>query len=58
MKYTQNDKIMQVTDKTLIIGVDIAKAVHFARVFDWRGIELAKTFSFEATGTGFGRFKE
>ncbi|GLI51021.1 hypothetical protein TSYNTROOL_11070 [Tepidanaerobacter syntrophicus] len=58
MKYTQNDKIMQVTDKTLVIGVDIAKKVHFARAFDWRGIEIAKTFSFEATGTGFGRFKE
>jgi len=58
MKYKQNFKIMQITDKTLVIGVDIAKKVHFARGFDWRGIEVAKTFNFKATSTGFSEFKE
>ena len=58
MKYKQNFKIMQITDKTLVVGVDIAKKVHFARAFDWRGIEVAKTFSFKANGAGFFRFKE
>ncbi len=58
MKYKQNFKIMQITDKTLVIGVDIAKKVHFARAFDWRGIEVAKTFNFKATSTGFSEFKE
>jgi transposase len=58
MKYKQNFKIMQITDKTLVIGVDIAKKVHFARAFDWRGIEVAKTFNFKATSTGFFEFKE
>lgn len=58
MKYKQNFKIMQITDKTLVIGVDIAKKVHFARAFDWRGIEVAKTFSFKATSTGFSGFQE
>lgn len=58
MKYKQNFKIMQITDKTLVIGVDIAKKVHFARAFDWRGIEVAKTFNFKATSTGFSKFKE
>jgi len=58
MKYKQNLKIMQITNKTLVIGVDIAKKVHFARAFDWRGIEVAKTFSFRANSTGFFRFKE
>jgi len=28
MKYNQNFKIMQVTERTLVIGVDIAKKVH------------------------------
>lgn len=58
MKYNQNFKIMQITDKTLVVGVDIAKKEHFTRAFDWRGIEVAKTFSFKATGTGFSGFVE
>ena len=58
MKYKQNFKIMQITDKTLVIGVDIAKKVHFARAFDWRGIGVAKTYNFKATSTGFSEFKE
>jgi len=58
MKYNQNIKIMQITDKTLVIGVDIAKKVHFARAFDWRGLEVAKTYNFKATSTGFSQFKE
>ena len=58
MKYKQNFKIMQITDKTLVVGVDIARKVHFARAFDWRGIEVAKTFSFKANGTGFSRLIE
>ena len=40
MKYSQNSKIMQISEKTLIIGVDIASEVHFARAFDYRGVEL------------------
>ncbi|WP_434579434.1 hypothetical protein [Thermoanaerobacterium thermosaccharolyticum] len=33
MKYNQNTKIMQITEKTLIVGVDIAKEIHHARAF-------------------------
>lgn len=58
MKYKQNFKIMQITDKTLVIGVDIAKKVHYARAFDWRGIEVDKTINFKANSTGFLQFKE
>ena len=39
MKYTQNEKILQIKDSTLIIGVDIASQTHYARAFDNRGIE-------------------
>jgi len=38
MNYSQNKKILQLTDKTLIIGVDIAKYKHVARAQDFRGI--------------------
>ena len=58
MKYKQNFRIMQITDKTLVIGVDISKKVHYARAFDWRGVELDKTINFKANSTGFKEFKE
>ncbi|MBZ4687205.1 MAG: hypothetical protein JG764_838, partial [Clostridiales bacterium] len=53
MKYTQNFKIMQITERTLIVGVDIAKKKHYARAFDWRGIELSKVISFRTDKRGF-----
>lgn len=56
MNYTQNFKIEQVTEKTLVVGVDIAKKKHYARAFDWRGIELDKVISFKADSTGFSEF--
>ena len=40
MNCTQNEKISQVTENTLVIGIDIASETHYARGFDWRGIEL------------------
>ena len=47
MNYTQNRKIMQVTEMTLVVGVDIGSQWHYARAFDWRGIELTrKVFRF------------
>lgn len=58
MKYNQNSKIMQVTESTLVIGVDIAKKKHYARAFDWRGIELDKVISFKSTYQGFKSLEE
>jgi transposase len=58
MKYTQNFKIMQITERTLIVGVDIAKKKHYARAFDWRGIELSKVISFRTDKRGFRQFRE
>jgi hypothetical protein len=39
MNYTQNYKINQVEEETLVVGVDIAKKTHYARAFDWRGLD-------------------
>jgi hypothetical protein len=39
MNYTQNQKIMQVKETTLVVGVDIARNNHVARVQDYRGIQ-------------------
>ena len=47
MNYTQNEKIEQVTDSTMVVGVDIGSQIHYARAFDNRGRELTKRiFSF------------
>ena len=31
MNYTQNEKIEQVTDSTMVVGVDIGSQIHYAR---------------------------
>lgn len=47
MNYTQNRKIMYVTEVALVVGVDIGSQWHYTRAFDCRGIELArKVFRF------------
>ena len=43
MKYnTQNAKIASITEKTLIVGIDVGSETHFARAFDWRNYEYTK----------------
>lgn len=46
MKYKQskkqNQRILQITESTLVVGADIAKKTHVARAVDFRGIELDK----------------
>ncbi|MFR4457422.1 MAG: hypothetical protein ACLT5U_05425 [Mediterraneibacter gnavus] len=42
MKYTQNKKIEQVTDKTMVVGIDIGSQPHYTRAFDNCGRELKK----------------
>lgn len=58
MNCTQNEKICQVTDNTVVIGVDIAHEIHYARAFDWRGIEIGKVFHFENSKEGFESFNK
>lgn len=53
MNHTQNKKINQVQEGTIIIGIDIASEVHYARAFDWRGIELGKVIFFDNKLEGF-----
>ena len=49
MNYNQNEKIAQITSRTLIIGVDIAKYKHVARAQDFRGLEFSAPYHFENT---------
>ena len=57
MDYTQNAKIAQVTEQTLIIGVDVGSEIHYARAFNWRGQELSrKAFRFSNDLDGYLAF--
>jgi transposase len=58
MNYNQNEKIAQITNQTLIVGVDIAKFKHVARAQDFRGLEFSAPFHFENTKYGFDNFLE
>ena len=56
---TQNAKIEAITEKTLVLGIDIGSETHYARAFDHRGIEYSKKpFKFSNTEVGFVTFKE
>ena len=59
MKYnTQNKKIASITEKTLIIGIDVGSQTHYARAFDWRNYEYSKkAFAFSNDEEGFMAFK-
>jgi transposase len=58
MKSTQNEKISQIKFETLVVGIDIGKETHYARAFDYRGIELARLLKFSNTDQGFQRLEQ
>src|SRR5699024_9120849 len=53
MDFTQNQRLMQINENTLIIGVDIAKRKHVARAIDDRGRDLVKRLVFDNSLDGF-----
>ena len=42
MNSTQNKKIEQVKETTMIVGIDVGSEKHYFRAFNWRGIELTR----------------
>src|SRR5690625_5267883 len=53
LKKKQNQRILEITDRTLVIGADVAKKIHVARAIDYRGIELGKDLAFGNEANGF-----
>ncbi len=50
---TQNAKIASITEKTLIVGIDVGSETHYARAFDWRNYEYSrKPLEFSNTEAG------
>ena len=59
MHYTQNDKIRQATEGTIVVGVDVGSEKNYARAFKGNGIEITrKAFCFANTLEGFKAFDE
>lgn len=56
MNCNQNFRISQVNLETLVLGIDIGSTTHYARAFDWRGLELSKVFKFKNSFEGFQSF--
>lgn len=56
MNHMRNQKINQITNMTLIIGVDIAKETHYACAVDDRGRELSKSWKVKQSRQGFEGF--
>ena len=55
---TQNAKIASITEKSLIIGIDVGSETHFVRAFDWRNYEYSKKpLAFSNNEEGFLIFK-
>ena len=53
MNNQDNRRLEEITATTLIVGVDIAKKVHWARFVDYRGVEIGKAISIRCDRQGF-----
>jgi len=53
MQNTQQERIQRITPSTIIVGIDVAKDTHYARIIDHRGIDLMKPVKVHNTIDGF-----
>jgi len=58
MNYSKKEKINQITEETLVVGVDVSKNRHVGRFQDFRGIEYGNPIYFFNRESGFERFKQ
>ena len=55
MQDKQNQLIERISDKHLVVGVDIAQQFHVARAVNFRGIVVSDPLTFENNEEGFAR---
>ena len=53
MRNSLQEKLSRITPQTIIVGVDIAKKEHWARITDYRGVDLAKPVKVQNSEEGF-----
>ena len=49
----QQERIARVTPETMIVGIDVAKDLHWARITDYRGVDLMKPVKIHNNIDGF-----
>ena len=58
-KFSKNDKLLMLTNETLIVGCDIGSVWHYARAVNVKGIEISgKAFKFRNCKAGFESFRK
>ncbi|MED3689922.1 IS110 family transposase [Peribacillus butanolivorans] len=58
MQDKQNQLIERISDRHLVVGVDIAQQFHVARAVNYRGIVVGDPLTFENNEEGYNRFLE
>lgn len=58
MNYKQNQRLNQLDENILIIGVDVSKKFHVARAQDFRGVEFKRGIKLDNSRQGFAEFEE
>jgi transposase len=58
MQQKQNQLIERITDRHLVVGVDIAQQFHVARAVNYRGVVVGNPLTFENNEEGFNSFLE
>lgn len=58
MNYNQNQRLNQLDENILIIGVDVSKKFHVARAQDFRGVEFKRGIKFDNSKQGFDEFED
>ncbi|MGG0288793.1 IS110 family transposase [Peribacillus butanolivorans] len=58
MQDKQNQLIERISDRHLVVGVDIAQQFHVARAVNYRGIVVGDPLTFENNEEGFNKFLE
>ena len=48
-----NERITRITATTIIVGIDAAKEIHWARMTDYRGVDLSKPFKVHNSMDGY-----
>ncbi|GAA1372570.1 hypothetical protein GCM10009597_13190 [Peribacillus frigoritolerans] len=56
MQNKQNQLIERITNRHLVVGIDIAQQFHVARAVNYRGILVGHPLNFENNDEGFTKF--
>lgn len=56
MQNKQNQLIERITNRHLVVGIDIAQQFHVARAVNYRGILVGHPLTFENNDEGFTKF--